>query len=69
MIDPARGEVISESPAQVLSIKGDVMLLGYFKEAEWEKNCESKKMKPYKTKSLSLSALLKRPVITTRQSK
>jgi hypothetical protein len=68
VIDPARGEVFSETPAQVLSIKADLMLLGYFKEAEWGKNCESKKMKPYKTKSFSLSALLKRPVITTRPS-
>ncbi len=68
MIDPSRGEVFSESPAQVLSIKGDLMLLGYFKEAEWEKNCESKKMKPYKTKSFSLNALLKRSVITKRPS-
>ena len=64
LIDPTRGKVFSDSPAQVLSIKGDVMLLGYFKEAEWEKNCESKKMNSYKSKSFSLSALLKRPVIT-----
>ena len=32
VIDPARGKVFSETPAQVLSIKGDIMILGYFKE-------------------------------------
>lgn len=68
VIDPTRGPVFSENPAQLLSIRGDIILLGYFKEAEWEKNCEGKKMKPYKTKPFSLSALLKRRVITTRPS-
>ena len=67
VIDPTRGKVFSETPAQVLSIKGDIMILGYFKEAEWQKNCESKKMKPYKTKSFSLSALLKRRTVTHEQ--
>ena len=69
VIDPTRGEVFSESPAQVLSIKGDIILLGYFKEAEWEKNCERKRMNPYKTKSFSLTALLKRNAKAPHQSK
>ncbi len=69
VIDPTRGAVFSEAPAQVLSIKRDIMLLGYFKEAEWEKNCESKKMKPYKTKNFSLSALLKRTAKAPHQLK
>jgi hypothetical protein len=68
VIDPARGEVFSEGPAQVLSIKGDTMLLGYFREAEWDKNCESKKMKAYKTKSFSLTVLLKRRVVAPAKS-
>jgi hypothetical protein len=69
VIDSTRGEVFSESPSQVLSIRGDILLLGYFKEAEWERNCERKKMRPYKTKSFSLSALLKRIAKAPHQSK
>lgn len=67
VIDPTRGEVFSQTPAEVLSIKGDTMTLGYFKESEWAKNCESKKMKAYKTKTFSLSALLKRTTVTHTQ--
>lgn len=67
VIDPTRGEVFSQTPAEVLSIKGDTITLGYFKEAEWEKNCENKKMKAYKTKTFSLSALLKRTTVTHKQ--
>jgi hypothetical protein len=68
IIDPGRGEVFSESPAKVLSIKGDAIALGYFKETEFDKNCSGKKMTPYKTKNFSLSALLRRPVINRRQT-
>jgi len=71
VVDPTRGEVFSEFGVKVLSVQGNTISVGYYTDTEWEKDCETpkKRMKPYKTKNYSLSALLKRRVTAPRPTK
>ena len=69
VIDPTRGEVFSEFGVRLLSVRGDAISLGYFTEKDWDTQCDEhpKKIKPSKTKSYTLTALLKRRAAPARQ--
>jgi hypothetical protein len=64
IVDPNRGEVFVEQKARVLHRKGDVLVLGYFHDEEWESLANGINVRPYRTKSLSLSVIMKgKPIV------
>ena len=69
VVDPARGEVFFRGWARVLSQKGDTIVLGLYKEDDWEKlnSGEEGKVRPYKRETYNLNSLLKRRVIFNKR--
>ncbi len=64
IVDPNRGEVFVEQKARVLHRKGDVLVLGYFHDEEWESLANGINVRPYRTKSFSLSVIMKgKPIV------
>jgi hypothetical protein len=61
VVDPGRGEVFFRRWARILANKGDTIVLGFYKEEDWEP--ESGKVRPYKKERHNLNSLLVRPVI------
>jgi hypothetical protein len=83
VVDPNRGEIFYRDFAEVLSIKGDTVKLGYYKEDDWEKMWNARgddvyqnktavpkpiKIKPFKTEPADLKKLLKNKVIINKNS-
>lgn len=70
VVDPRRGEVFFRRWSQILSRKGDVIVLGIYKEDDWDKlNSEpDAKVRPYKTERHNLNSLLRRRVIVNKRS-
>jgi len=70
VVDPRRGEVFFRRWAQILSRKGDVIVLGFYKEDDWDKinNEPSAKVRPHRTERHNLNSLLKRRVIVNKRS-
>lgn len=68
VVDPARGEVFFRRWALLLSRRGDVIVLGRYKEADWDNLNEdgNAKVKPYRKERYNLKALLKRRVIVNK---
>ena len=59
IVDLHRGEVFVEQKAKVLSRTGDVLVLGYYHDEEWEALAHGINLRPYRTKSYSLSLIMK----------
>jgi hypothetical protein len=72
VVDPARGEVFFTKWARLLSRKGDVIRVGYYREdVDWSAfyQDENAPIRPYKIRSYNLSALLRRPVIYNKRDR
>jgi hypothetical protein len=70
VVNPLRGEVFFRRWVRIVSRRGDVVVLGHYKEDDWEKlsdENEKIKVKPYKTERLNLNDLLKRRVIVNKR--
>ncbi|HJQ32726.1 MAG TPA: hypothetical protein VJ866_11120 [Pyrinomonadaceae bacterium] len=71
VVDPSRGEVFFRRWARVLSRSGDSVVLGQYKESDWEKlNSNSTgKVAPTKTERINLSSVLGGRVIVNKPSR
>jgi hypothetical protein len=69
IVDPLRGEVFFRRWARIVARKGDVIVLGFYKEDDWEKlmGDQAATVQPYKTERQNLNALLRRPVIVNKR--
>ena len=68
MVDPRRGEVFFRQWARILANKGDIIVLGFYREKDWGDELEpGKKVRPYKTERHNLNSLLLRPVIVNKR--
>jgi hypothetical protein len=65
VVDPNRGEVFFRRWALLLSRKGDLIVLGRYREDDWDKltSSETTKVTPYKKERYNLKTLLNRHVI------
>ncbi|HKQ53203.1 MAG TPA: hypothetical protein VJT74_12595 [Pyrinomonadaceae bacterium] len=63
VVDPDRGEVFSRAWVRLLERRGDVIVMGHYKEDDWGEMMEEggkQRVKPYKTERRNLSLLLRR---------
>ena len=67
VIDPLRGEVFFRRWARILANKGDTIVLGFYREADWGELEPGKKVRPYKRERHNLKTLLLRPVIVNKK--
>src|SRR5687767_15993701 len=67
VIDPLRGEVFFRRWARILANKGDTIVLGFYREADWGELEPGKKVRPYKRERHNLKSLLRRPVIVNKK--
>lgn len=68
VVDPARGEVFFRRWARLLSRRGDTVVLGFYKEEDWEKLMEpNARVRPHRTERHNLNTILKRRVIVNRR--
>ncbi|MEK6336150.1 MAG: hypothetical protein AABM67_14565 [Acidobacteriota bacterium] len=69
VVDPNRGEVFFRRWSKVLSRRGDIIVLGRYKEDDWEKFVENEnaKVRPYRTERYNLNTLLRRKVIVNKR--
>ena len=69
IVDPTRGEVFFRRWALLLSRRGDVIVLGRYREDDWDKlgNDEHAKVTPYRKERYNLNTLLKRGVIHNKR--
>ncbi|HZI17148.1 MAG TPA: hypothetical protein VEY09_01005 [Pyrinomonadaceae bacterium] len=70
VVDPERGEVFFRRWARVVSRSGDTVVLGHYREADWEKfhQNENANVRPYRTERVNLGTVLRRRVITRPRS-
>ena len=66
VVDPLRGEVFFRRWARILADKGDTIVLGFYKEADWGE-LEAGKVRPYKKERHNLNSLLLRSVIVNKK--
>ena len=68
VVDPWRGEIFFRRWARILSVKGDSIVLGFYKENDWGDEVESgRKVLPYKRERHNLNSLLLRSVIVNKK--
>ena len=67
VIDPLRGEVFFRRWARILANKGDTIVLGFYREADWGELEPGKKVRPYKREQHNLKSLLRRPLIVNKK--
>lgn len=67
VVDPSRGEVFFRRWVRILANKGDTIVLGFYREGDWENLDAGKKVRPYKTERLNLKSLLQRRVIVNKK--
>ena len=67
VVDPLRGEVFFRRWVRILANEGDTIVLGFFKEGDWEKLESGKKVRPYKTERHNLGSLLQGRVIVNKK--
>jgi len=69
VVDPWRGEVFFRRGARILARKGDTIVIGFYKEEDWEKldSGEGGKVRPYKSERHNLNSLLLRRVIVNKR--
>src|ERR1041384_487557 len=65
VVDPSRGEVFFRRWVRLLSRRGDIIVLGHYKEDDWNTFVENEhaKVTPYKKERQNLNILLRRRVI------
>ena len=65
VVDPARGELFFRRWAKIISRRGDIIVIGHYKEDDWENfnDGANVKVKPYKTERQNLHTILRRRVI------
>ncbi len=70
VVDPRRGEVFFRRWSRIMSRKGNVIVLGFYREDDWEKldGDQATKVRPYKTERHNLNTLLRRRVIVNKRS-
>jgi hypothetical protein len=68
VVDPTRGEVFFRRWSRILSRKGDTIVLGRYREDDWDKlmSEQAAKVRPYKTERYNLNSLLLRRVIVNK---
>jgi hypothetical protein len=64
VVDPLRGEVFFQRWTRILTQRGDTVVLGFYKEADWG---QDEKVRPYKTRRYNLTSILLRPVIVNKR--
>lgn len=68
VVDPTRGEVFFRRWARVLSRKGDTIVLGRYREGDWDKlMTDGAKVRPYRTERYNLNSLLLRRVMVNKR--
>jgi hypothetical protein len=70
VVDPDRGEVFSRHWVRLLSRRGDVIVMGHYKEEDWGEMMEdggARKVRPYKTERQNLNVILRRRVIYNKR--
>ena len=69
IVDPSRGEVFYRGQARILERKGDIIVIGFYKEEDWEKLDPETggKVRPYKSERHNLNSLLLRGVIVNKR--
>ena len=69
VVDPLRGEVFFRRWARILARKADVIVLGFYKEDDWEKldSDQAGAVRPYKRERHDLNLLLRRRVIVNKR--
>ena len=67
VVDPWRGEVFFRRWARILANKGDTIVLGFYRERDWEELEAGRRVRPYKRERHNLSSLLLRPVIVNEK--
>ena len=69
VVDPTRGEVFFRRWARILSRKGDTIVLGRYREDDWDKliSEHASKVRPYRTERYNLNSLLLRRVIVNKR--
>jgi hypothetical protein len=67
VVDPWRGEVFFRRWARILANKGDTIVLGLYRERDWEELHAGRKVRPYKRERHNLSSLLLRHVIVNKK--
>jgi hypothetical protein len=65
VVDPGRGEVFFRRWTKIISRRGDIIVIGHYKEDDWEKFLENEnaKVTPYKRERQNLNTILRRRVI------
>ncbi len=71
VVDPSRGEVFFRRWARILSRRGDTIVLGRYREGDWDKLMgeDAAKVRPYRTERYNLNALLLRRVIVNKSDR
>jgi hypothetical protein len=69
VVDPWRGEVFFRRGARILTRKGDTIVIGFYKEDDWEEldTPQGRKVRPYKSERHNLNSLLLRRVIVNKR--
>jgi hypothetical protein len=69
VVDPWRGEVFFRPRARILARKGDTIVIGFYKEEDWETidTEQGGKVRPYKSERHNLDSLLRRRVIVNKR--
>ena len=69
VVDPDRGEVFFRRWVRVESQHGDNVVIGHYKEDDWDKinSDQNAKVTPYKTESLNLNSILRGRVIIKKR--
>ena len=69
VVDPFRGEVFYRGQTRIIERKGDIIVLGFYREDDWEKldSPQAKNVRPYKRERYNLNSLLLRSVIVNKR--
>jgi len=69
VVDPNRGQVFFRRWSKVISRRGDIIVLGRYKEDDWDKFMENENanVRPYRTERYNLNQLLRRKVIINKR--
>ena len=70
VVDPDRGEVFFRNWVKLLSRRGDVIVMGHYKEDDWSEMMEdggTRKVKPYRIERRNLNVVLRGRVIYNKR--
>jgi hypothetical protein len=63
VVHPRRGQVFLRKQVKLLERQGDVIVIGHYHEADWERMTDDNPIPPYKTERYDVDALLRRPAV------